>query len=296
MEKQYNRVKAEPFFEIESIIYLAHAQSAEVVEEMKRFDFWQMYYCVSGVLQIRSDQEIIIVPEHHAIFLEPKGDYRTVIRTTVENNAELYVVSFECKNLWLKEIAGFKIHLYGSEPIMISELCTVGRKVLQPIKMNQNKQGLCVNEASHPAVLQYLKISLEQFLLKLYCRLCHIGSLKEEEAKCNRARYEKEIVTMIHKYMYDNITRKLTIQEIAEELGVNETTLRIIYKKETGKSIIQSFADMKLAEARRLIRETNLNFTQIGDYLGFLSIYHFSRFFKQKEGVTPTEYSRLLQK
>ena len=53
---------------------------------------------------------------------------------------------------------------------------------------------------------------------------------------------------------------------------------------------------MKTAEARRLIRETNLNFTQIGDYLGFLSLYHFSRFFKEKEGITLSEYSRLAEK
>ncbi|MBE5866497.1 MAG: helix-turn-helix transcriptional regulator [Lachnospiraceae bacterium] len=296
MEKQYNRVKAASFVEIESIIYLAHAHSAEVVEEMKRFDFWQMYYCASGILGIKSNDTVINLPEYHAIFLEPKGDYRTVMRARKEEDAELYVISFACNSAWLKKVANQTIHLYGGEPAMVSELCTVGRRILEPIKMNQERQGLCVKEASHPAVLQYVKISLEQLLIKIYCRLYRIGSLKEEGAKSNRVHYEKGIAAMAHKYMYDHITARLTIQDIAQGLGVNESTLRSVYKKETGKSIMQAFSDMKTAEARRLIRETNLNFTQIGDYLGFLSLYHFSRFFKEKEGITLSEYSRLAEK
>jgi len=296
MDKQYNRVKAESFLEIESIIYLTHVFSADVVEEMKKFDFWQMYYCAAGMLHIRSDEDVISVPEHHGIFFDPRGDYRTIVRGTKEENAEIYVISFECNEVWLQSIARKPLHFYGSEPSMIHDLCTVGRKVLEPIKMNQDRQGLCIKEATHPAVLQYIKISLEQLLIKLFCRIYEVESLKDEKAKSNRVNYEKQIVALTHHFMYNHITEKLTIRDFAQGLGVNETTLRIAYKKETGKSIMQSFADMKVAEARRLIRESNLNFTQIGEYLGFLSLYHFSRFFKEKEGITLSEYSRLSRK
>ena len=49
MEKQYNRVRAEAFFEIESIIYLIHAFSAEVMMEMKKFDFLQLFFVWEGL-------------------------------------------------------------------------------------------------------------------------------------------------------------------------------------------------------------------------------------------------------
>lgn len=296
MDKKYNRVKVENFLEIESIIYLAHVFCADVVEKMKKFDFWQMYYCAEGTVYIKSDEDIISIPKNHAIFFEPRGDFRTVMRSHKDENAELYVISFECSASWLKDIVRIPIHFYGSEPGMVHELCTVGRRVLEPIKMNQERQGLCIGEASHPAVIQYIKILLEQLLIKIYGRMYEVESLKDEKAKSNRVNYEKQIVSLTHKFMYDHITARLTLQNIAQGLGVNETTLRLAYKKETGKSIMQSFADMKMAEARRLIRESNLNFTQIGDYLGFLSLYHFSRFFKEKEGITLSEYSRLEKK
>ena len=141
-----------------------------------------------------------------------------------------------------------------------------------------------------------MKVSLEQFFLKLYCREENIKSMDIENEKANRHNYEKGIVAKVHKYMRENIGRKLSIGEIAREIGVNETTLRITYKKETGMSIIRAFSRMKVAEAQRLIAETDMNFTEIGEALGFLSLYHFSRFFKEHTGVTLSEYSKEIAK
>ena len=43
--------------------------------------------------------------------------------------------------------------------------------------------------------------------------------------------------------------------------------------------------------AKELIREKNMNFTQIADYLGYTSIHYFSRQFKKIAGMTPSEYA-----
>lgn len=296
MDKQYNRVRAESFFEIDSIIYLGHAFSSGIIEETKRFDFWQLYYCVSGTLRIQSDGAIIEIPARHAMFLEPRGDARTALRSTPEADSEFYVVSFECSSENLKEFARKAIPLYGAELRLIEELCTVGRRVLEPIKTDCLQQGLCVKAQTHPAALQYVKLSLEQLLLLLYCRLHRIVSLQDEGAKANRSNYERSLVKQAVEFMSANLDRRLTIGQLADGLGVNPTTLRTSFKKETGTSIMHAFGDMKITEAKRLICETGLNFSQIGEHLGFLSLYHFSRFFKEREGVTLSEFSRLVDK
>ena len=48
---------------------------------------------------------------------------------------------------------------------------------------------------------------------------------------------------------------------------------------------------MKVEFAKQLIRENQLNFTQISDFLGYSSIHYFSRQFKKVTGMTPSEYS-----
>ena len=42
--------------------------------------------------------------------------------------------------------------------------------------------------------------------------------------------------------------------------------------------------------------ESNMNFTEIAEVLGFGSIHHFSKFFKAKTGLTPSAYARSIDK
>ena len=48
---------------------------------------------------------------------------------------------------------------------------------------------------------------------------------------------------------------------------------------------------MKIDMAKELIRNKNMNFTQISDQLGYTSIHYFSRQFKKITGMTPSEYA-----
>ena len=48
---------------------------------------------------------------------------------------------------------------------------------------------------------------------------------------------------------------------------------------------------MKIDFAKQLIRENEMNFTQISDFLSYSSIHYFSRQFKKLSGMTPTEYA-----
>lgn len=45
-----------------------------------------------------------------------------------------------------------------------------------------------------------------------------------------------------------------------------------------------------MKEAKKLLRESNYNVTQISELLGYASIHHFSRMFKRAYGVSPTAY------
>jgi len=50
------------------------------------------------------------------------------------------------------------------------------------------------------------------------------------------------------------------------------------------------FISLKIEEAKRLLSETPMNVTEISQMLGFSSVHYFSRLFKSKTGMTPTEY------
>lgn len=53
---------------------------------------------------------------------------------------------------------------------------------------------------------------------------------------------------------------------------------------------------MKVGTARQMIRDNQLNFTQIADRLGYNSIRYFSRQFKQLTSMTPSEYAASIRR
>ena len=292
MTKEYNRISVNPLFEIDSIIYIVNSQKASgITQNPGVYDFWQLYYVSEGEVDIVRDGEPVTIKQGEAYIFYPRGDLRYA-KKGIDKDGVFYVISFESKSKTLDCMSDKIIKIGKNDALTIEDICKTGRKILEPIKHNEEKQGLCEKSTSHPAVLQYMKVSLEQLFLKLYCREEDIKTMGDKDEKANRHNYEKGIVGKVHSYMQENIGRKLSISEIAREIGVNETTLRITYKKETGTSIMRAFAKMKVAKAQSLISETDLNFTQIGEELGFLSLYHFSRFFKEHTGVTLSEYSK----
>lgn len=52
---------------------------------------------------------------------------------------------------------------------------------------------------------------------------------------------------------------------------------------------------LKLEKSKELIGKAELNITQISNYLGYSSVHYFSRQFKQKYGMSPSEYSKSLK-
>ena len=292
MTKEYNRISVSPLFEVDSIIYIVNNLKASGISVHPGvYDFWQLYYVSEGEVRVNRDGEIVTISAGEAYVFYPRGDLRYPEKAT-DKDGVFYVISFESSSPSLDKMSDRIIKIGKNDASVIEDICKTGRKILEPIKHNEEKQGLCEKSTSHPAVLQYMKVSLEQFFLKLYCREEDIKSMRSQNEKANRHNYEKGLVGKAHRYMQENISRKLSIAEIAREIGVNETTLRITYKKETGMSIIRAFSRMKVAKAQQLIAETDMNFTQIGEALGFLSLYHFSRFFKEHTGVTLSEYSK----
>lgn len=152
----------------------------------------------------------------------------------------------------LHRLEGKPIDLWGNAPELVPELCSVEEKVLQLIKVNQKRQEFCDRNQSQPAELKSVKNDLEQLLFALYCKVKQTEGLQNKAVKRGCLRREKSLAVQVHSFMYDNINEKLTLERIARGLGMNVNTLRVNYKKETGKSIIRAFADMKTAEARML--------------------------------------------
>ena len=98
----------------------------------------------------------------------------------------------------------------------------------------------------------------------------------EEREKRANSRYTEQCKEYIRKYYH----QKICIPDIAEALGVSESHLSRIFKKETGESIQKYSMHMRIERAENLLKYSEASLTEISEYLCFSSQSHFGKVFK----------------
>ena len=108
----------------------------------------------------------------------------------------------------------------------------------------------------------------------------------------NIVQNENEIIRLAQQYVAAHIREKLSVPMVASRVGVSPSYLTVLFHKNLQISPGEYIRRIKLQESKQMIRENNLNFTQIASILQYSTVHHFSRQFKDKFGITPTEYAK----
>ena len=91
--------------------------------------------------------------------------------------------------------------------------------------------------------------------------------------------------------MQEHISEQLTIERICKDNLVGRSQLQKIFRDAQKCGVIQFFSRMKIDTAKQMIRDNQMNLTQISDRLGYTSIHYFSRQFKKITSMAPSEYA-----
>ena len=92
------------------------------------------------------------------------------------------------------------------------------------------------------------------------------------------------------KLVLANFRQYKKVKEYAEQLAMSEKILGELVKQRTGKSTSEIIYDQIILEAKRLLL-TGMSIKETAYDLNFEDPGHFSKFFKSKTGVSPSEFS-----
>jgi len=95
-------------------------------------------------------------------------------------------------------------------------------------------------------------------------------------------------VRQVVQYVQTNMTRKITLEDLAKLTRLSPSYLSRLIKQETGASLIDLIDSYRIEESKFLLTNTRYSVLRIAEMVGFTYQNHFSLHFKKYTGMTPT--------
>ncbi|MEH7096301.1 response regulator [Neobacillus vireti] len=90
-------------------------------------------------------------------------------------------------------------------------------------------------------------------------------------------------------YIEKNFSKDLTLQDVAEYVGMNPTYFSLLFKEEMKQSYIKYLTKLRMERAKELLREGK-KVAEVSEKVGYHTYRHFSELFKKHAGVNPGQY------
>ena len=100
-------------------------------------------------------------------------------------------------------------------------------------------------------------------------------------------------INLCKEYIYAHIKERITVEELADELGVSASYLSRLFKKETGDSVSTYIRGQKIEIAKNLLKYSDYSLIDLANRLSFSSQSHFIQQFRDIVGMTPKKFRDL---
>ena len=262
-------------------------------EYMKNFefsgethDFWELQCVDKGEIKVLDH----ILKAGQVIFHKP-NEFHNVL-TNGKVSPSLVVIGFVCHSPAIKSFEDQLMSVQDTEKELLAQIIVEARNTFSGRLDDPYQEELIFN--SEPLTFgsaQLISHYLEQLMIHLYRRYFSYSLPVRSSRFLAEASSGNDTYNRIVRYMEEHLGERMTIDRICRDNLVGRSQLQKLFRDTKGCGVIEFFSMMKIDTAKQMIRDNQLNFTQIADRLGYNSIHYFSRQFKQITTMTPSEYA-----
>lgn len=277
---EYKKNKVYDSMLVDSIVTVRERDLRKKESSGESHDFPEIIFIKEGYTNLCLDTKIIPLNKGQLIIIAPNTFHGNLNCALSLGTAIHSIISFETSTPTIKPIYNTPITLDNTQIEQYLKIISNGIKIFEEIKESDMHIGMTLktNVASYEA--EKLKKQLELFLLELFHNYFNTTIDKQAHKK----------LLLLTEYLNTNITKKLSAEDISKNLFISYSTIRKMTRKYYGCGPLEYFIDLKINEAKRLIKLGNMNFTEISEYLGFGTVHYFSRQFKARVGKSPSAY------
>ena len=299
MEVQYKTHKLDIEFSITELVNVSYyTLSKDFLWSGESHEPWEMVYVDKGEMVITAGTDTYLLKSGEAAFHCPHEFHN--LRTNGQKAANVIVVAFMCDSPMMRVFERKILSLNSQEKSCLSSIIKEAEAAFQHFDdIASHNDAPCVDLTPRSHIpfgaQQIIKNLIEYFLILIYRHSDGIG-FDDRAVPINQLHHHAQIAVKIQEYLSEHYADKITLELLAAEQNISISQLKRIFKEHTGDSVIPYLTALRIKEAKRLIQESVLNFSQIAVAVGYDNIYYFSSVFKKHTGMTLTEYSKSLRR
>lgn len=253
-----------------------------------KYPAFSLLYCEKGELFIEIKNRTFVVQDGDCLFIAPFTEY---VISSRQKGVRMFYAVFSVKE---NSISLFCEQLITLTPFARNLLVRLGKladeffisnKTASLVKLPEPKDD--VSAFAEQSVKEMLELFIIECIKPVDKSI--ISQFSEETATTE----SKKVTSNIYSYLAKNVYERITLDDVSEALYFSKSYIKTAFKKETGKTIMEAFNELKIEEAKKLI-ESGMPMNEIAEKMSFCNKNYFSTLFKAKSGQTPTEYRKSL--
>ncbi|WP_033164946.1 response regulator [Clostridium sp. KNHs205] len=237
-----------------------------IVEGIKRIVPWEKYRC--RIIATANDGI-----EGSRLIRELKPDilFSDISMPGLDGLSMVAGLKSEFPGIKISILTGYRDFDYAQKAINLG----VSRYLLKPSSLTEIEEAIAVMTEGLTDVDQYEdKVCAEE------------NTADSEESKAAGS----FIVFHAIQFMEENYNRKITLSEVAEKTYISQWHLSKLLNKHMGLNFSEILNNIRIKEAKKLLKNSSLRIGDIAWEVGFMDIAHFSKVFKKLTGLSANEY------
>ncbi len=262
-----------------SVHYFEYAKDFAYSGEIH--DFWELVYADRQSMYITAGSEEILLPIGH-LYLHRPNEFHN-IRCDGIRAANSVIVSFDCDCPELMGAAGVVISASSEVKSLLGAIVREAEQAFStPLGMAYTREMRLSGRGAFGCE-QLIRVYLEQLLILLIR-----GTPRRQPRKKNES---NALLVAVSEYLEKHITEALRFSDIRAHFNVSSSVLKKAFRDHMDCGAMEYFTRLKVDAAKAMIRQGELNITQIADRLAFNTPQYFTTVFRKVTGMTPTEYA-----
>ncbi len=119
-----------------------------------------------------------------------------------------------------------------------------------------------------------------------------LTSDQEEQSQAEEGNLKRLniLVSMVEEYLRSNYKKDISMQDAARAINYSEPYFCKMFKQQFGLSFTAYLMEYRVEEAKKLLRQPDVNVKEIGQRVGYPDSTYFARVFRRVTGESPSEY------